>query len=98
MGLSACHPLQDRQALRSQRAVGAILAGASPAMEQACAIYGQALGTAFQVIDDVLDYAGDAEMGKNLGDDLREGKATLAPDLRDAARHPGAARVDRAGH
>jgi octaprenyl-diphosphate synthase len=36
------------------------------------------LGTAFQVIDDVLDYAGDAgEMGKNLGDDLREGKVTL---------------------
>lgn len=58
--------------------LGAVLAGASPAMEQACADYGQALGTAFQVIDDVLDYDGDAqEMGKNLGDDLREGKATL---------------------
>lgn len=58
--------------------VGAILAGASPEMEEACAVYGQALGTAFQVIDDVLDYTGDAEvMGKNLGDDLREGKATL---------------------
>jgi octaprenyl-diphosphate synthase len=47
-------------------------------MEEACATYGQALGTAFQVIDDVLDYEGNAaEMGKNLGDDLREGKATL---------------------
>ena len=58
--------------------VGAILAGASPALEAACADYGQALGTAFQVIDDVLDYAGDSEvMGKSLGDDLREGKATL---------------------
>lgn len=58
--------------------VGAILAGASPELEQACADYGQALGTAFQVIDDVLDYTGDAEvMGKNLGDDLREGKTTL---------------------
>lgn len=58
--------------------VGAILAGATSAMEEACAQYGQALGTAFQVIDDVLDYAGDAELlGKNLGDDLREGKATL---------------------
>jgi octaprenyl-diphosphate synthase len=58
--------------------VGAILAGAPSTMEDHCAAYGQALGTAFQVIDDVLDYAGDAELlGKNLGDDLREGKATL---------------------
>lgn len=58
--------------------LAALLAGAPAAVEQACADYGQALGTAFQVIDDVLDYDGDAaEMGKNLGDDLREGKATL---------------------
>ena len=58
--------------------VGALLAGAPESLEQACADYGQAMGTAFQVIDDVLDYTGDAEvMGKNLGDDLREGKATL---------------------
>ncbi|BDT73250.1 octaprenyl diphosphate synthase [Comamonadaceae bacterium OS-4] len=58
--------------------VGAILSGATPAQEEACAEYGQAMGTAFQVIDDVLDYAGDAAvMGKNLGDDLREGKTTL---------------------
>jgi octaprenyl-diphosphate synthase len=58
--------------------VGAILSGASIIHEEACAEYGQALGTAFQVIDDVLDYTGDAHlMGKNLGDDLREGKATL---------------------
>ena len=58
--------------------VGAILAGGDEAMENACAEYGQALGTAFQVIDDVLDYAGHAEtMGKSLGDDLREGKTTL---------------------
>lgn len=57
---------------------GAILAGADPALEEACAEYGQALGTAFQVIDDVLDYDGDTSiMGKSLGDDLREGKATL---------------------
>jgi octaprenyl-diphosphate synthase len=48
------------------------------ALENACAEYGQALGTAFQVVDDVLDYDGDAgELGKNLGDDLREGKNTL---------------------
>lgn len=58
--------------------VGAILAGAPIDVEEASAQYGQALGTAFQVIDDVLDYAGDAAvMGKSLGDDLREGKATL---------------------
>lgn len=58
--------------------LAALLAQVPPDMERACADYGQALGTAFQVIDDVLDYDGDAdEMGKNLGDDLREGKATL---------------------
>lgn len=55
-----------------------ILHGAPKEVEQACATYGQALGTAFQVIDDVLDYEGDTdELGKNLGDDLREGKVTL---------------------
>ncbi|MHB1123429.1 MAG: polyprenyl synthetase family protein [Ramlibacter sp.] len=58
--------------------LGAVLAGASAQVEEACAQYGQALGTAFQVIDDVLDYDGQTgEMGKNIGDDLREGKATL---------------------
>ena len=58
--------------------LAALLAKSSPAIEKSCADYGQALGTAFQVIDDVLDYDGDVlEMGKNLGDDLREGKATL---------------------
>jgi octaprenyl-diphosphate synthase len=58
--------------------LAALLAGSSPQVEQSCADYGQALGTAFQVIDDVLDYDGEVlEMGKNLGDDLREGKATL---------------------
>lgn len=58
--------------------VGAIISHASTEVEEACAQYGQALGTAFQVIDDVLDYTGDSQiMGKNLGDDLREGKATL---------------------
>lgn len=58
--------------------LGAVLSKATPEVERACADYGQALGTAFQVIDDVLDYAGDThELGKNLGDDLREGKVTL---------------------
>jgi octaprenyl-diphosphate synthase len=58
--------------------LAALLAQSPPAVVQHCAEYGQALGTAFQVIDDVLDYDGDVtEMGKNLGDDLREGKVTL---------------------
>ena len=58
--------------------LAAVLAKSDPATEEACANYGQALGTAFQIIDDVLDYDGQSsEMGKNLGDDLREGKATL---------------------
>lgn len=58
--------------------IAAILAAASPEVETAAATYGQALGTAFQIIDDVLDYEGNAaELGKNLGDDLREGKCTL---------------------
>ncbi len=58
--------------------LAALLARSSAVVEQHCAAYGQALGTAFQVIDDVLDYDGNMlEMGKNLGDDLREGKVTL---------------------
>jgi octaprenyl-diphosphate synthase len=58
--------------------LAAILAQADPATEAACAEYGRSVGTAFQVIDDALDYDGDTtEMGKNLGDDLREGKTTL---------------------
>ncbi|MFT4191488.1 MAG: polyprenyl synthetase family protein [Comamonas sp.] len=58
--------------------LGAVLSQASPAIEEACARYGRLLGTAFQIIDDALDYDGQAnELGKNLGDDLREGKVTL---------------------
>ena len=58
--------------------VGAIVGGASPEAEMALAEYGMHLGTAFQLIDDVLDYSGDlTETGKNLGDDLAEGKPTL---------------------
>ena len=58
--------------------LGALIAGASDAEIDAAAEYGRSLGTAFQLIDDVLDYAGDAtEIGKNVGDDLREGKPTL---------------------
>ncbi len=58
--------------------VGAVLAGATPEQESAAAAYGRHVGTAFQLIDDVLDYTGDAvALGKNVGDDLREGKPTL---------------------
>jgi octaprenyl-diphosphate synthase len=58
--------------------LGAILCKVDQAGEQAVAQYGVHLGTAFQLVDDVLDYSGDAqEIGKNLGDDLAEGKPTL---------------------
>jgi octaprenyl-diphosphate synthase len=58
--------------------LGAILGEAGPAVEDACASYGRSLGTAFQLVDDLLDYEGDSrELGKNVGDDLREGKPTL---------------------
>ncbi|RVU43463.1 polyprenyl synthetase family protein [Rubrivivax rivuli] len=58
--------------------LGAVLAHASPAVEEACASYGRSLGTAFQLVDDLLDYEGNSdELGKNVGDDLREGKPTL---------------------
>ncbi len=57
---------------------GAILAQGSSAQQAAAAAYGRHLGTAFQLIDDLLDYSGNAEtLGKTVGDDLREGKPTL---------------------
>ena len=57
---------------------GAALAGASDETQEALARYGMHLGTAFQLVDDVLDYSGDeVETGKHLGDDLAEGKPTL---------------------
>jgi octaprenyl-diphosphate synthase len=58
--------------------LGAILGEAGGGLEQGLARYGMHLGTAFQLIDDALDYSGDAtHTGKNLGDDLNEGKPTL---------------------
>jgi len=58
--------------------LGAVLADADSATEEACADYGRSLGTAFQLVDDLLDYEGATEqLGKNVGNDLREGKPTL---------------------
>jgi octaprenyl-diphosphate synthase len=58
--------------------LGGLLAGVPDAQEQALASYGMNLGFAFQIADDVLDYVSDAgTLGKNIGDDLAEGKATL---------------------
>jgi octaprenyl-diphosphate synthase len=69
--------------------IAAILSDASPELESNLASYGRHLGTAFQLIDDVLDYQSDQEqLGKNLGDDLAEGKPTLP--LIYALRHGSA--------
>ena len=58
--------------------IGAILGGTGDEGEQALQAYGRHLGTAFQLVDDALDYAADSdELGKNVGDDLAEGKPTL---------------------
>jgi octaprenyl-diphosphate synthase len=55
-----------------------IMGGVTPEIERGLADYGTHLGTAFQLVDDVLDYSGDAAaIGKNVGDDLAEGKPTL---------------------
>jgi octaprenyl-diphosphate synthase len=70
--------------------LGGILAGVPASTEDALARYGMHLGTAFQLVDDILDYSGDlSRTGKNLGDDLSEGKTTLP--LIHAMRHGSAA-------
>ncbi len=74
--------------------LGAIVAGRDRAMEDALGAYGMHLGTAFQLIDDVLDYSGDKETtGKNVGDDLAEGKPTLP--LLYVLRHGTAEQAER---
>jgi octaprenyl-diphosphate synthase len=92
--------------------LGAILAGADAEMEQAAAEYGVHLGTAFQLVDDVLDYSGEiSQIGKNLGDDLNEGKPTMpliyamqhgddkaAATVREAIEHGDIARFDAVLH
>jgi octaprenyl-diphosphate synthase len=58
--------------------LGAVISGSDRTVEQAMTAYGRHLGTAYQLIDDVLDYSASAEeIGKNIGDDLAEGKPTL---------------------
>ena len=58
--------------------LGAVLAGGGAEDQERLAAYGRQLGTAFQLVDDALDYAGDASTtGKNVGDDLAEGKPTM---------------------
>ncbi|MAY71718.1 MAG: octaprenyl diphosphate synthase, partial [Halomonas sp.] len=75
---------------------GAILAGADERQEQALALYGRYLGLAFQLVDDLLDYEGDAKaMGKNVGDDLAEGKPTLPLIQAMAAGTPDQTRLVR---
>ena len=87
--------------------LGAVLSGANNADETALGHYGMRLGTAFQLIDDVLDLSGDVgQIGKNLGDDLNEGKPTLplliamqrgnttqATTIRNAIQHGGLDRL-----
>jgi len=72
---------------------GAILGGAGPTTETGLKNFGMHLGTAFQLIDDALDYDGDTtELGKNIGDDLTEGKPTLP--LIHAIEHSSNAQVE----
>ena len=91
--------------------VAAVLAGSPEQVRRALAAYGRHLGTAYQLVDDVLDYRSNpAERGKNLGDDLAEGKPTLpliyalrngtrGPAGRDPHRHrEGRPRAARAHH
>jgi octaprenyl-diphosphate synthase len=72
--------------------LGAVIGGGSEDEKDALARYGMHLGTAFQLIDDVLDYSGDfLKTGKNIGDDLAEGKPTLP--LLYAMKHGTAAQA-----
>ncbi|MDE2306074.1 MAG: octaprenyl diphosphate synthase [Gammaproteobacteria bacterium] len=88
--------------------IGAVLSDAPPQVERALAHYGRHIGTAFQLVDDTLDYEADeAALGKHLGDDLAEGKPTLPlihalqhgnehqrSLIRDAIEHGGLDRLD----
>jgi octaprenyl-diphosphate synthase len=71
--------------------VGGVIAGAEEPVVKALFAYGDALGIAFQIVDDLLDYTGTDAIGKNTGDDFREGKLTL-PVIRAVAAADGAER------
>ena len=82
-GLSEAHYIEVIEAktarlFQAATQLGAVLANQPQNIERSLAQYGMHLGTAFQIVDDVLDYRSDADaMGKNVGDDLAEGKVTL---------------------
>jgi len=90
-------PAEYRQVIHAKTAtlfaaaaeVGAMAGGADAAGREALRVYGEELGLAFQLVDDVLDYRGEAgTLGKNTGDDLREGKMTLPVILALATANP----------
>lgn len=84
--------IQSKTAILFEAAtqLGAVATQQARPVEKALADYGLHLGTAFQLVDDILDYTADAEaMGKNVGDDLAEGKPTL-PLINAIARSKGA--------
>ena len=86
--------IQSKTAILFEAAtqLGAVVTKQAKPVEQALAAYGLHLGTAFQLVDDILDYTADAEaMGKNVGDDLAEGKPTL-PLINAIQRSEGADR------
>lgn len=62
---------------RSSAQIGALLSGATPVQQDAMRLYGEYLGTCFQIRDDIFDYESNANVGKPLGNDMREGKLTL---------------------
>jgi geranylgeranyl pyrophosphate synthase len=104
--LKAMHLRKTGALIRGSALAGAILAGASPGEEAAIGEYGQALGLAFQIVDDILDVEGaSADLGKTAGKDAAAGKPTypalfgLADSRRLAAECAGRARaaLERAG-
>jgi len=83
--------IQSKTAILFEAAtqLGAVITKQARPVEEALAAYGLHLGTAFQLVDDILDYTADAKaMGKNVGDDLAEGKPTL-PLINAIARSEG---------